>query len=681
MKKSENAIESTIIGDILNEIDKSNEISLNLQKKIDFLGIGVWGNQDFYNNKTDVLSIKISKANESRISSLDNNIILLPEQFRILQLLLNSRSSNICVSAPTSFVKSLLIKEYIARSNFNNIAYIVPTNALASEISTSFEDHFGDEFDIYDSIMLDDETFRFAKMRKIFIGTQEKFSNVKNSTENFELVVIDEAYKLAVGLGDGSDRDIILSKILNDYYQVEDSNLILLTPLYDISDIDEFYFEEIRTSFSPVATKYQITNLKNIKELFIEKLQSCEKSIMYCQTKYDIQNYLEYVIKYLPINYENNKRLKKIIDFIELEFDSSWYVLEFLKRGILIHMGPLPKFLQNWIIDIFNDIESNVFCLIATKSISEGINTPTKNLFIYKDNNYLNNMLLKNTIGRAGRVKQYPVGHVFCTQQVYDKALSKVTLNLQISDIEFKEKVTEKDDTFKITKMSLDLNIDKDILERIVKSSFLTLNQTFRAIEIFTNNITFKSDLKLIDMITSEVFKNNIDNIEQYCQILLFENECTFRQKIDLLEIQYPHVKRSDLVDNLINFQYNRIQFNIIPLLTIFTILNANELVINNDMKESMLRISSNYDLLFFTRGRTHTRGTNQELVVEKMREYGVDTSLDNLTDTMLNEIVSHIEKDKITILDVKKSIIYLSESSVNHQKFRKLNEIYFSFR
>lgn len=77
-------------------------------------------------------------------------------------------------------------------------------------------------------------------------------------------------------------------------------------------------------------------------------------------------------------------------------------------------MEQMPKYVQNRMINLFNENE-NYHILFGTNSISEGINTVTKNLFIHPEYNNLKDLLLlKNTIGRAGRLGRYPIGyHLF----------------------------------------------------------------------------------------------------------------------------------------------------------------------------------------------------------------------------------------------------------------------------
>src|SRR5690606_14377307 len=92
-----------------------------------------------------------------------------------------------------------------------------------------------------------------------------------------------------------------------------------------------------------------------------------------------------------------------------------------IKSGIGIHYGPMPKFIQRKVSDLFK--EEILKNLLSTSSIIEGVNTPTKNIYITTSRDILNSNTLvkyKNLIGRAGRLGQHKVGNIY-----YDKKHQK----------------------------------------------------------------------------------------------------------------------------------------------------------------------------------------------------------------------------------------------------------------
>lgn len=57
-----------------------------------------------------------------------------------------------------------------------------------------------------------------------------------------------------------------------------------------------------------------------------------------------------------------------------------WIVTKALKKGIGIHHGLVPKYMQQEIISLFNDNILKI--LICTTTITEGVNTTAKNMIV-----------------------------------------------------------------------------------------------------------------------------------------------------------------------------------------------------------------------------------------------------------------------------------------------------------
>lgn len=81
---------------------------------------------------------------------------------------------------------------------------------------------------------------------------------------------------------------------------------------------------------------------------------------------------------------------------LEREFHPEWSTVKLLKRGILSHHGQMPKYVQNKMLKLFVENQSYNL-LVGTNSISEGINTPTKNIFFSKNVTFDKDKLLLKT--------------------------------------------------------------------------------------------------------------------------------------------------------------------------------------------------------------------------------------------------------------------------------------------
>ena len=118
---------------ILERIDKGQDISI--------IELGMYNLTPYFDmDKFDVSlseAIMLNKNFERRIQHIDKEIFFSPAQYEALKILDDKK--RVILSAPTSFGKTLLIKEYIYLNQPKHIVYIVPTNALAYELENSFK--------------------------------------------------------------------------------------------------------------------------------------------------------------------------------------------------------------------------------------------------------------------------------------------------------------------------------------------------------------------------------------------------------------------------------------------------------------------------------------------------------------------------------------------------------------
>ena len=81
--------------------------------------------ESFFSKQLEFIQEKNQLKHNSKIS-------FTSEQIRIYQGI--SENKRCIVSAPTSFGKTMLVKEYIYNYQPNKIVFIVPTNSLADEL-------------------------------------------------------------------------------------------------------------------------------------------------------------------------------------------------------------------------------------------------------------------------------------------------------------------------------------------------------------------------------------------------------------------------------------------------------------------------------------------------------------------------------------------------------------------
>ena len=230
-------------GDKYNKRRKKILEELDCGKDLSIMELGMYDLTPYF--RTDEFDVSLSekimlnKNYERRIQHVSNELYFSPPQYKALECLF--RENRVILSAPTSFGKTLLIKEYIYRQKPKNIVYIVPTNALAYELERSFKENekFSD-YTIFDkcSMVEQKENENFIEEKLFFIGTQEKYLEInQNVMGEIDLFVIDEAYKLQESVS--NQRAYKLSETFLDSMAINSKKIFLLTPRAFLEGFDK----------------------------------------------------------------------------------------------------------------------------------------------------------------------------------------------------------------------------------------------------------------------------------------------------------------------------------------------------------------------------------------------------------------------------------------------------------
>ncbi len=134
-----------------------------------------------------------------------------------------SNNQNLLVSAPTSFGKSLLIEEFVARKAHNNIVIIQPTLALIDETRRKLK-----KYDDFYNIIVN--TKQEVKENNLFILTSERVRDILPAINTVDLFIVDEFYKIS-----NKKKDERVSHLNIAFYKVmlKNPQLLLLTPNID----------------------------------------------------------------------------------------------------------------------------------------------------------------------------------------------------------------------------------------------------------------------------------------------------------------------------------------------------------------------------------------------------------------------------------------------------------------
>ena len=663
---------------LLEALDKGEDVSI--------LELGMYDLTPYFDiDRFDVNlseAIMLNKNFERRIQHEDKEIFFSPPQYDALKYL--SDNQRVILSAPTSFGKTLLIKEYIHIHQPKHIVYIVPTNALAYELERSFKENENfNDYIIFDKCS-EIEKVNVAEHNSeklFFIGTQEKYLEIdREAIGAVDLFVIDEAYKLHESVK--HQRAYKLSETFLDSVTNKSKKVFLLTPKAEFRGFDKYEFNLYESDFNAVEKNYTIVEKSIFFDLLMGKSIK-EKSILFCKSPSQIN------LAYKEIENNNNNKdvhehITKFVEHLETDIHPDWSVVKLLKMGVLTHHGQMPKYVQNRMINIFNE-NDNYNLLFGTNSISEGINTVTKNLFIHPDFDNLNDLLLiKNTIGRAGRLGKYPIGYIYSVIELDELVENEIIISLAISDEEELAEIEDSSNKEKILEFGERFNIDSELIESLLKNYKLSLNKLSTILEALRVDCKF-SGITNLPFIANKAFRNDYTTIPSndvilikgYLQVYYIDNnERIFLNDFnDRLSFFKKHNKsnidNTEIINAYMQFIYSTLEYYIMPIVNIG--LDIYEKNIDWDFGDNVISSLEECKKKYYRK----TYGSinfddltdSHKNIIASLKDYGMTGVIKNITVEILTEIEECLNVRYSTI-DVLRTIDKLAKSSTKNKSF-----------
>ena len=369
-------------------------------------------------------------------------------QYDIYKEILNNNFFSF--SGPTSLGKSFVIKncaiDLLVR--FNVIVFILPTKALLDEYLVDFRAMLNKRE--VDNVNITKSVSGVKPGEKnLMIFTQERFNNFLYELDycdiNVDVLFIDEAHKLA---DKSSKRAMTLFKVISTSLEKYPGlRLIFSSPVISNPDILFKYFnvtgKSLSIAESPVAQNLFFTNIYSDECKYFDTVTKTvidfnisggfesdfdlifnigsqhDSNLIYVSSKSQCVNkameFSNFLIK-KGIEIVQDEELaieaKLISEFIHEDFS----LPHLLIYGIAYHHGNLPSFIRKRIESLYaNKKIKYIFC---TSTLLEGVNLPTKNVFIYpfgKANSSKGFSLdFWNLAGRAGRYKNELTGNIIC---------------------------------------------------------------------------------------------------------------------------------------------------------------------------------------------------------------------------------------------------------------------------
>lgn len=354
---------------------------------------------------------------------------------------------NVAVSAPTSFGKSLLIEEIVARNKFKNILIIQPTLALIDETRRKMS-----KYSNYNLVV---NTLQEPRSRNIFILTAERVLEYEGLPV-VDFFIVDEFYKVSNRRGDEriDVLNIAIHKILSSGPQA-----LFLTPSIDALSrdfINKYDIDFFRTDYSLVNTNVQEIRFKNSKEkkniLFQMLSERREPSIVYMSSPHKAYSLAKEYKEFLCNNNFVRKQVDlPLVEWIDKNISESWDLKTLLNFRIGVHNGELPRHVVTSQLEYFEEKILDV--LFVTTSLIEGVNTSAKTMFIFetmKARTQIDFFDYSNIKGRAGRMNRYFTGDVFIFGDIPTEENFKI-------DVPFVEQKEISDEVL--------VNLDEDIKE------------------------------------------------------------------------------------------------------------------------------------------------------------------------------------------------------------------------
>lgn len=358
------------------------------------------------------------------------------------------------LTAPTSFGKTFIVYQILQKMKYSTILLIFPTISLLTENYERIKAYpfFGG----YSIHTLSEEEID-ESANNLFIFTPERYLSFLDSQKGtvFDFAFIDEIYKIDNGylvdeetvLENERDvayrlaleyicrqaKDIFLAgpyislnsdETYNSFLKFTEENNFQILQYNEFEIVSKQYYEiSKRGSYNIDEYDVYIPN-KQRKTLLLQIIPKisfpAENTIIYCGKKTDTEKYAQIliqepnIVKTFSDMYKEEDELYKIfVEHLERTYGEEWIVVVALKARIGIHHGLIPKYIQKEIINLFG--RGQLVCLFSTTTITEGVNTPAKNIIITslkKGKKDLKQFDAKNIAGRAGRFGKHYSGRI-----------------------------------------------------------------------------------------------------------------------------------------------------------------------------------------------------------------------------------------------------------------------------
>lgn len=515
---------------------------------------------------SSVFSLNSAIYNGFSLSELDERISLHPEQIKVLEKIEKNRG--LIFSAPTSFGKTFVIFEYIARFKPKNVVLVVPTLALIDEYKKKIINQYRNIFKQYKVYLSIDEDKEYnLEEYNLFLVTHDRVINesIHQIIKSIDFLVIDEVYKLQKDNKD--DRVLILNLAYYNLVSISKKYVLLAPFIKGVNNLDKLddkpYF--YGTNYSPVVNEVieipiiDDNDRLNKAKSILKELEG--NTLVYFPTVTELNKYIDGMEDGEEEQaLEANPILSEFITWAKNEIHEKWSVLKAMENGYLVHHGQLPLGIRMLELDLFNDTnEKFYYRMLCTATLLEGVNTTAKNIIITKPARGAGNAFdafdFYNLVGRTGRLFQHYLGKAYYIKGPEDRNYVK---GEALKSIEFE-----------LTTDSIDIDINNG--NYVKHENFVEfLNMLHIDYDTYKMEISSKCRFSTVLKLYSKYCKNK--------QSLFTELDKQDRNdsisKLGMIRELYKIVNDKQYKMKLQTFLINKLTYKTVPRLNIRTVVN-----------------------------------------------------------------------------------------------------------
>lgn len=515
---------------------------------------------------SSVFSLNSAIYNGFSLSELDERISLHPEQIKVLEKIEKNRG--LIFSAPTSFGKTFVIFEYIARFKPKNVVLVVPTLALIDEYKKKIINQYRNIFKQYKVYLSIDEDKEYnLEEYNLFLVTHDRVINesIHQIIKSIDFLVIDEVYKLQKDNKD--DRVLILNLAYYNLVSISKKYVLLAPFIKGVNNLDKLddkpYF--YGTNYSPVVNEVieipiiDDNDRLNKAKSILKELEG--NTLVYFPTVTELNKYIDGMADGEEEQaLEANPILSEFITWAKNEIHEKWSVLKAMENGYLVHHGQLPLGIRMLELDLFNDTnEKFYYRMLCTATLLEGVNTTAKNIIITKPARGAGNAFdafdFYNLVGRTGRLFQHYLGKAYYIKGPEDRNYVK---GEALKSIEFE-----------LTTDSIDIDINNG--NYVKHENFVEfLNMLHIDYDTYKMEISSKCRFSTVLKLYSKYCKNK--------QSLFTELDKQDRNdsisKLGMIRELYKIVNDKQYKMKLQTFLINKLTYKTVPRLNIRTVVN-----------------------------------------------------------------------------------------------------------